>query len=67
MAHFSLSNNGVVPSRSTFIQRQLISDNIGTRLMQTWTNVSAVHAPMVEHVLIKSMDSPVAVFLAMMV
>ena len=54
--------------RHTYIYNiQFISDYTGTRLFQTWTNVSAVHAPMVAHVRIKSTDSPARVFLAMMV
>ena len=38
-----------------------------TRLFQTWTNVPAVHAPMVATVRTNSTDSPANVLLAMMV
>ena len=58
----------VVLTRSPYLQRQFISDNTtGTTLLQTWMNVSAVHAPMVGHVLINSTDTPVNVLLALMV
>ena len=60
-------NKCIVPTCSSYLQRQCISGNTGTRLLQTWTNVSAVHALMVEHVRIKSTDSPANVLLAMMV
>ena len=60
-------NKCIVPTCSLYLQRQFISGSTGTRLLQTWTNVSAAHALMVEHVRIKSTDSPANVFLALMV